>query len=202
MKAHKYIILLLNLLLLSGCGSKHFDNADQLHEYINHQDNGYTRQVQSNGVNFSVTYRPTDLLVNQEADEENDADQIAKLREKYRKNLYFNLSISKNNKEILSTAVNNRRQFGAMTSQLVFGMQNKVHLLTAAKDTLEMIDYVYPRMYGASKATTIMFVYPRDAKYLEEEFLEFTIKDLGIGTGDINLKIPTQSLRNEPTLFK
>jgi hypothetical protein len=79
-------------------------------------------------------------------------------------------------------------------------MDQKVHLFTKEKDTLSMADFVYPRMYGMSKSTVIMIVYPRDKKYLNNEYLNFTIEDLGLYTGEIKFKIDTKAIVNEPQL--
>ena len=48
--------------------------------------------------------------------------------------------MSKNNQELLSVAPKNQNEFGAMVNQLAFGMQDKVHLFTAQKDTIELAD--------------------------------------------------------------
>ena len=46
-----------------------------------------------------------------------------------------------------------------MVNQLAFGMREKVHVYTQKKDTLEMLDYNYPRMYGMSPTTDILLIY-------------------------------------------
>jgi hypothetical protein len=45
-----------------------------------------------------------------------------------------------------------------------------------------------------------MIVYPRDKKYLNNEYLNFTIEDLGLYTGEIKFKIDTKAIVNEPQL--
>ena len=162
-------------------------------------------------------YRPTDLLVKQELGDKVtergslslstplktglvEVSRSEELRKKYNKYLYFNLSMSINNQELLSVAPKNRNEFGVMVNQLAFGMGEKVHLYTQSKDTLELADFIYPRMYGMSKATTIMFVYPRDKDALKDEYLNFTIEDLGLYTGEVKFKIDTEKIKNEPQL--
>jgi hypothetical protein len=108
--------------------------------------------------------------------------------------------MSRNEKELLSTTPKNRQEFWAMVNQLSFGMRNKVHLFTQSKDTIELLDYNYPRMYGMSQATTMLFVYPRDKKYLKEATLNFSIEDLGTYTGEVKFKIATDKINNEPSL--
>jgi len=139
-------------------------------------------------------------LVNQELDDNSNKEEIKELRKKYSKYMYFNLSMSKGNHELLSTAPKNRNEFGAMVNQLAFGMGDKVHLYTQQKDTLELLDFVYPRMYGMSRSTDLLFVYPRDKENLNEEYLNFTIEDLGLFTGEIKFKIPIKKINHEPTI--
>lgn len=87
-----------------------------------------------------------------------------------------------------------------MVNQLAFGMKDKVYMYTQSKDTLEMTDFIYPRMYGMSSATTIMFVYPRDKDALKEDYINFTIEDLGMYTGEVKFKIELKKLITEPKL--
>jgi len=202
------ISLVLCFVLCFSCNNSTFKNETELLTFLKDETNGYIQHKTINGVDFSLMYRPTDLLVNQELgtsttlSNRSDAtkERIKHLRDKYSKYMYFNLSMSMNNQELLSTAPKNRNEFGAMVNQLAFGMGDKVHVFTQSKDTLELADYVYPRMYGMSRATTMMFVYPRDADKLDQDNLNFTIADLGLYTGEVKFKIPTKLLKNEPTL--
>ena len=199
---HKSLLLSFLGILIIGCqGHKTFNTEDDLTMYLHEESNGYTQHKTINGVEYTLLYRPTDLLVNQElGDASASAEQISAYREKYKNYLYFNLSMSKNNKELLSVAPKNQNEFGAMVNQLAFGMDQKVHLFTQSKDTLEMADFIYPRMYGMSRATTIMFVFPRETEPLNEDYLNFTIEDLGLYTGEVKFKIDTKKIKNEPKL--
>ena len=157
--------------------------------------------ISVNGVDFSLMYRPTDLLVKQEIGNSSmPLDSINMLRDKYKHYIYFNLSMSKNGQELLSAVPKNRNEFGSMVNQLVFGMHEKIHLLTQQNDTIELVDYVYPRMYGMSKTTSMMFVYPREKQKLDTKKLQFTIEDLGLQTGEVKFTIDTDKIINEPNL--
>jgi hypothetical protein len=196
----KKITILLLFIVFYSCSSKTFDKKEDLWTYLKNPDNGYLQQKNINGYDFSLLYKPTDLMVAQELGENISKERITALREKYQKQLYFTLSMSRNGKELLSTTPKNRQEFGAMVNQLAFGMGENVHLFTQNKDTLELLDYNYPRMYGMSQSTTMLFVYPRDEKQLREETLNFTIQDLGTYTGEVKFKIETDKIRNEPRL--
>lgn len=185
--------------MISSC-TKTFDTQDEMHAYIQDEDNGYHYKKTVMGVDYVLQYRPTDLLVKQELGDQSDALQVEKLRKKYGKYLYFNLSMSKNNQELLNGLAHDKAKFGQMVNDLAFGMEEKVHLYTPEKDTLAMTDFIYPRMYGMSDATTIMIVYPREATFLNKHYLNFVIEDLGLETGDVKFKLNTQALQKEPQL--
>lgn len=187
------------LLIISSC-TKIFDSEIEMDDYIRKEDNGYAYKKTVMGVDYVLQYRPTDALVKQELGDETDPVQIDLLRQKYNKYLYFNLSMSKNNQELLNLVAKDKAKFGQMVNELAFGMEEKVHMYSQKKDTLVMVDFIYPRMYGMSNTTSIMIVYPRVKKYMDEDYFNFVIEDLGMDTGDIKLKIDIQALQNEPQL--
>ena len=199
-EANLRFLLFVAIVFFSSCSSKSFDTKEELWTYLKDADNGYFQQKNINGYDFSLLYKPTDLLVEQELGKNKTKEKIKELREKYEQYMYFTLSMSRNNKELLSSTPKNRQEFGAMVNQLAFGMREKVHLYTQKKDTLEMLDYNYPRMYGMSQSTTMLFVYPRDKKYLKEEYINFTIQDLGIYTGEVKFKIDLNKIKSEPNI--
>ena len=190
----------ITILFFLSCNSKSFSSKEALWQFLKDEDQGYMQSKNINGYDFTLIYKPTDVLVAQELQDTEDKKQVAALRAKYQKYLYFNLSMGKNNKELLSVTPKNRQEFGAMVNQLAFGMGEKVHLLSPQKDTLELLDYVYPRMYGMTNSTSMLFVYPRDEKFLKEDYLTVVIGDLGTYTGEVKFKVPTQLIKNEPTI--
>lgn len=186
-------------LLLYSC-NKTFDSEQELMTYVLDESNGYVQHKTVNGVDFTLMYRPIDLLVQQELDDNTSKESIMALREKFKSHIYFNLSISKNNKELLSAVPKNENEFGAMVNQLSFEMDERVHLFTKSKDTIEMTDFIYPRMYGMSRSTNMMFIFPRDKKQLAEAYLNFTVEDLGLRTGEVKFKINTSLIKEAPRL--
>ncbi|MBC9795851.1 hypothetical protein [Sinomicrobium weinanense] len=188
------------LCLLVACSSRTFDTEESLLAYIREERNGYMHHKRVNGVGFSLLYKPTDLLVNQELYDKADQKTIDSLRQKYNKYMYFILSMSKNNQELLNNVAGDRGRFGGMINELAFEMDQKVHLYTPKKDTLPMADFIYPRMYGMSRSTDIMLVYSREEKYLRDEYINVTVEDLGFYTGEVRFKIPTKGIQNEPEL--
>lgn len=197
-KRNSFFLLL--LVIISSCGNKTFDTTEEIVAFVSDEDNEYSYQKEVNGVAYTLQYKPTDLLVQQELGDSISDKKVKELREKYSKYLYFNLSMSLNGQELLSNVVRDKQQFGQMVNDLAFNMDQKVHFYTPEKDTLAMADFVYPRMYGMTNATTILIVYPRDEQYLKEDYLNFTIEDLGLYTGEVKFKVATKPLKREPRL--
>ncbi len=195
-KKHLLHIFIIAVLVVS-CGRKTFDTTDQLWEYIKDPDNNYLQEKNIRGVDYKLLYKPHDLLVNQALGEERSDSLIKKYKDKYKDHLYFTLSMSKSGHELLSHLARDRNQFGAMVNQLAFGMNEKVHMYTPKKDTLPMTDFIYPRMYGMSGTTSILFVYPKRVEDLKEDYLNFTINDLGFHTGEVKFKVPMEVITDE-----
>jgi len=202
MLAKARIFLLLFFLGLTSCSKqKTFDSEKEFWEYLNNPDNEYKQLKSVNNIDFSLLYKPTDALVSQELGGKTSDSLVSILRKRYSKHLYFTLSMSSNNKELLSGLANNRQKFGAMVNQLSFMMNEKVHVFTKSKDTLALQDYVYPRMYGMTTSTRMLFIYERNEKHLKESYLNLTIQDLGFQTGNIKFKIPTEIIKHQPVLL-
>jgi len=200
LKASKYLYICLVLLIVSCSKQKTFNSKKELIVFLNEESNQYLQVKNIKGINYSLMYRPLDLLVAQELDDKINESVVAKTRLKYKDYMYFNLSFSVDNKDLLSTIPKSKAEFSAMVNQLSFEMDKKIHLYTPKKDTLGIEDYIFPRTYGMNKATTLLLVYPRDRKILEAEYLNLTIEDLGIETGEVKFKIPTEIIKNEPNI--
>jgi hypothetical protein len=191
-----FLVLLFSLI---SCTTT-FDSEAEMMEYIADESNEYRYSKNVNGVDYTLQYRPTDLLVKQELGDKADKKLVDSLRSKYSKYLYFNLSMSFNNKELLSSVAGDRSKFGALVTDLAFGMYEKVHLISPTKDTIALTDFIYPRIYGMTSSTTIMLVYPNEKKLLNQEYLNFTIQDLGFSTGEVTMKINPRKIQQQPKL--
>ncbi len=194
-----FIISMVSMLLLSACGSKSFDSKEELLAYIKDGDNGYHFQKSINGIDYSLTYKPTDLMVSQFIGNDHQTNEVDKLRKTYADYLYFNLSMSANGKELLIQKVRNRAEFGAKVNQLAFGMSEKMILVSQDKDTLPLQDYVYPRTYGMGASTEMLLVFENKSNTLQD-YLLLSISDLGFDTGEVSFKIDTEKIKNQPTL--
>ena len=197
----KIISLLIISVIFFGCDQNSFDEKEAMLAYLKNESNGYIKSKKINEVNFELMYKPTDLFVNQELEDDFSKSDVDSLKKKYNGYLYFNLSISKKNREILSKAPKNRNEFSILSNQLMFEMREKVYAFTQDMDTINMVDYIYPRMYGASHSTNLLFIYPQDDKFKNSKSLNFVIKELGLGTGDIKFQFETKKIKAQPELL-
>lgn len=186
--------------LINSCSHKTFDSQEALLAYIHNVENGYSQKKSINGIVYSLTYRPTDIVVQQMLVNNQSSQDIDSLKLKIDKYLYFNLSISKNNQEILNEFSLNKNDFGSMVKQLAFNMEDKVHLISKKRDTIDLFDYAYPRLYGMGNSTSLLFIYPKKKEIFEDHEFFLTIEDVGLKTGEISFKVPTKLIKEQPKL--
>ena len=188
---------ILAILLVFSCDTKTFDSQEDLTNFLKNDDHGYLKRKKSNGVTFELIYKPTDLLVAQDLE---NIGHVDSLRTMYSKYLYFTLSMSVNEQEILSQSVSDKQKYGKELTQLLFQMNDNIHLFNEKRDTIVMLDYVYPRMYGMSNKTTLLLVYPRNEIIKKSNSVNLTIEDLGFQTGETRFTFDINKLINEPKL--
>jgi hypothetical protein len=192
--------VVLSSLLVSACSSKTFETKEEVWNFVKNEENDLIKKKQVNGVDYVLTYKPTDILVAQEMDDEKSSNVLLKnLRDKYDDHLYFDLTMSKNNRELLTNVVGNPQEFGSLVNTLAFGLDKKVHLYTEKKDTISLTNHIYPRMYGMTKKTSVLLVYSRK-EIKNAKSLTLVVEDLGFNTGEVKLKIPYKAILKEPKL--
>lgn len=197
MKKNNFLFFLFFVTLIS-CKKDIDLEKDELIDYVKNEENGFSQTKEINGVTINLTYRPTDLMVSQEMSNLINEKKINpdSVKNKYKNNLYFVLSYSRDNKEILSTITRSREEFNTVQNTLTFDMLNKVSLVNQDKDTIRLLDYNFPRTYGMSRATSLLFVFERNKILNKSDELVFKILDIGIGTGDVKFRYPADLIIN------
>lgn len=195
----KNALIILLLIFLSASCEKSFNTPEELSKEIA-GDEKFTQKKIVSGFAYELQYRPTDIMVNSELVRDNNQKDVESLRRKYRKNIYFLLKLSEHGKEIQSSSAGNDVKFGNLINNITFKIPEKVFLTSGSKDTLNLVDFVYPRMYGFDDASTILLAYKRDEKFLGDSPLNFSVKDLVPGLPKVDFEIDTYIIKNEPTL--
>lgn len=193
------IVVCILLSLLYGCRQT-FTDVDELNAFVNDESNGHKFTNSVNGVEFVLLHKPTDLMVAQELRDNVTPARVDALSQKYSRNIYFTLSMSINDMELLNTMVRDKYKYNELVNKLLFTMDHSVFFISNSKDTLPMLDSNYPRMYGLSKSTTILMVFPRDKAISDDAFSDFILKDIGLETGDLKFRIDNNIFKSEPQL--
>lgn len=192
------IIIILLVSLFSSC--RHNYSKERLANYITNPNKGLVQEKVINGTIIRLTYKPSDLMAMQEikAIETTSRAKIKEIQRSYSQQYYFQLSISLQGQEILHSAAD-REWFSFMVNKLSFGMNEYVSLVNVELDTLKLLTYNYPRMYGMSTSTDMLFVFERN-KQEPNDILTFKLEDFGIFTGDVKFKIKVKDINRVPQL--
>jgi|GEM_PF-706199 len=167
--------------VFTGCNRPYTHEQDLL-SYVQNPDNGLVQQRIVNETHISVMLRPTDLLVAQEIRHAPELPySIDSLRAMYSDKLYFVLSFSNKGNEIENQFLNDRNQYQKAVAYAAAGMQQDIAAV-AGNDTVPLIGYIYPRMYGSTEKNDIMLVFERD-RLLKPNAFRLLIKDRMFGLG-------------------
>lgn len=169
------IILLLSLIIIFSCQKK-FDNVEEIKEYVSNEDNGYVSTKKVKEIEFKLVYLPVEIMM--QLNNIKDYEE-KELFENFNKCLYFQLSISKNNQDITAASGQSRVEAAGALQDLSFNMEDKIFILTQKNDTIKLLDYSYPRMYGMSNSTDLLLVFPKEPSLLKDKYIEMTIRDIG-----------------------
>ncbi|MEX0313280.1 MAG: hypothetical protein AB3N18_03810 [Allomuricauda sp.] len=199
-KVRAFLISLFVCLSFSSCHESNFDSKKEMLMYLANEENGYIKTKTVKGINYSLMYRPTDLMVQHELPDDPMNADIVKLKEKYKDYLYFNLSLGKGDKEVLTHSLKDKRKYRQLLHQLSFDMKNRITVSTQKRDTVPVIDCIYPRMFDLDGKNTVMFLVSKTDEILRTEFLNIAISDMGLSTGEVAFKFPVDLIKNEPKL--
>jgi hypothetical protein len=191
-----FLFLTFSLLMMAACKPSHL-TPEELSAYIAEEDHGLKKSFSAGQTNISVTYRPTDLWIQQElGNTPADAKRIDELRNKYDRYFYFILSLSHNDKEALHQT--GREQYSELVQTLSFRMNDYV-TLTTAQDTIPVGDFMLNRTFGMSSSTDVLFVFSRE-KAKDKDWVQFNLNEFGLGAGNQRFRFETQDLDDAPSI--
>lgn len=190
---------MLLLCCLSCTRAPAYLSEDELLDYVRNEDNGLVKKQTAGNMNLSVTYRPSDLLVLQDVGDTRDSAAIADARNKYQAYVYFILSMDVAGQNALYRGSADMGAFSEHLQTLSFRMADKVSLITSARDTVEVADYIFDRTYGMGN-TSLLFVFSRQ-KLKTADWFTFNLKDFGMRTGDQRFRFQMKDLEDTPKLI-
>ena len=86
MKTPLYIFLFAFIL---SCSEQENVSEQELKDYVMNPENGLRKQLQKNGVDLEVIYRPTALVIAQQLDDVTDVQERKKIKESFDTLSYF-----------------------------------------------------------------------------------------------------------------
>ncbi len=188
------------LLIITSCNPPFHITEQELITYIQDADNGLLKTREQNGYKLTVYYKPTDLVIAQYA--ENGSIEKAvldTLKKQYKNYAYFILSLQKDKTNALYNMQQGYGAFSETLQTLAFRMDSYVQLTTANKDTIPVADFIYPRLYGASPSTDILFVFNNE-QFTDTDWVQFNLKEFGLGVGRKNFRFNTKDLHQTPSI--
>ena len=124
--------------------------------YINNKNNGVKRECESNGINYSLKYKPQDLIVQQDLEGHPRFNKDS-LRAFYSDCKYFVLAISYEGKEIFSAR---SKAFESMLKEVSFGLKEDIFLEeNETGELFYLTGFIYPRLYGVTPFTSILLCF-------------------------------------------
>jgi hypothetical protein len=190
------IILFILIFIIYSC-HKEFITETELKKYIQNNSYGVSKTDSINGVKIKVTYYPSDLLIANELHRIGEHKEIESLYKKYGDYCYFILSIQSGSGEILNTKFGNMNDYTAMVDLLSYEIKEYVFLINSLGDTVQVSDFVYPRMYNTTPNTSIMFAFKANEIFKSDWFV-LNIKDFGLGLGNLQCEFYTKNLETVP----
>lgn len=198
MKKNKIFSLII-ILIVCSC-NRTFDSKEELVRSIYGSDGDYEFRDSLSSVSYTLRYRPTDLMASQEIDHLSNLKENETIRQKYNKYLYFDLSMSVNNQEVLNAAVTDNTQFSQILNELAFNISENVHLYSDRNDTIPLVDFIYPRMYGMSNSTALLIAFRRDSTLYNCKSLYMTINAFGISDKEVIFEVDPKLIIKEPSI--
>lgn len=200
MKNQAFLLLFLIATALStSCNSSL--SKQELTDYVNDPENNLSKTVQVNGIDYTLKYKPTDLIIDQFLSIEKlvNKSEVDSLQKLFKNHLYFKLMISSNQKEVLNALRYDKQLFGRTLNQLAFTMDKKLVLTNTRNDTIPLIDYSYARTFGTGSSEDLLFVFNDKENRLKQE-LTFTLKEFGLGSGNLKFRFNKKDIDHIPSL--
>ena len=192
--------MLFFMLCLTSCSSGVL-TQEELVAYVQDEKNGVSKKKVLGKTEIGLEYRPSDMIARQDlANKENPTpEETEQAKANFQKGLYFTLHLSKNGEELEMGALSSQEEFAKRIQQLSFGMRERILVRTSTNDSVPLLDYVYPRMYGMTGKTSMLLVFDR-AQATQGEWLDVIINGYDLGVGVNKFRFQVKDIEKVPEL--
>lgn len=181
------LLVLIHLTVLFQSCSPTIKSKADLQAYLTDQDNGLTGVVQKSDVAIKMTWQPWQLIANKLG---NQKDKSQNEASPFSKNLYFILSLSKGNKELLRQLP--FETYSEMVQVLSFRMQNFISA-ELGETSIEPVECVFQQTYGMTEANMLLLVFNKKDVGAAEN-LTISLKEFGLGLGNLEFPFKLKSV--------
>ena len=172
---------------------------EALQQYIR-KNAGLSKEEEVRGIKVRCSYMPGELLLQQEltAVPKGDTARPRVLKEKYAGQYYFQLSYSKNNKEVIRQ-LGSYARYSDMVQVMSFEMGAHINATDERHDTLTLADYLFSQEYGMSSANNMLLVFRR-SDFDKAKTIVITISEFGLDIGETRFEFRKSELEDVPRL--
>jgi hypothetical protein len=174
--------------LFLSCKKKIASKADLI-TYINDPENGLQKSQQIGKIKAVLTYKPWQLM----ADKLKPGDLKITTVNKIKDNLFFVLSLSANNKELLRQLPFN--QYSEMVQVMAFRMGGFIDAVPDNDKSVEPLNCAFQQTYGMGLANNILIVFDKK-KLIIANNLRIHIKEFGLNIGDLYFDIDVSDIKH------
>lgn len=197
-KLARYLLGVIGL-FLSSC-SKPIPPA-QYNAYLANPAHGLIHAVETNGTTVTCSYRPTDLLVQQDLAHMPVAAPITRdsVARAYAGKTYCSLTLSRNGQELESQFVNDPPTYQQVLTYLNTGLAADVFLVTTPHDSVAAAASMYVRQYGTTGQSTVLLVFDTHRLTPQHGF-HLTLRGQRLGLGTLRFPFAAADLATLPPL--
>lgn len=168
--------------LLQSCNPQ-VKNKSDLYSYINDPKNELIDTINRMQVIAKITWQPWQLISNKLGEIK---DKRVPNSSRFSENLYFILSLSKGNKELLRQLP--FEKYSQMVQVLSFRMFDFISAKPDEKEPIFPIECLFQQTYGMTNANMLLVVFKK--KDLEDcRRLAISIKEFGLGIGELKFQL-------------
>lgn len=173
-------IITILLFILSAC--KRTVGKAEFLNYLNDPANKLVVSDSSSGFNYSVYFKPNDLIVAGYLNRPDPSIDIDSLKKAHKDYLYFNLCVSYQGSDLFARQIPGVN-FGELQKRVSFGLEPYITLKDNLGRQYSLENYSYARLYAMTTSTNILLVFKNDVSETPQHY-ELTVKDFVMETSD------------------
>lgn len=166
--------------------------------YINNPDNGLCSEIEVNNSVLKVLYMPDKLVASEIISSKIDSFEKTQIIKNCSENIYLKLSLSTDGSEVLNKTDYGAQWYNDILEKLNFRLGEFIIAKDSNHDTLELIDYSYPRLYGMSSTTDVLLAFRKhNTTY---DWIDIEIKEFGLNIGARTVRIHCKDIESIPQI--